>query len=416
MLITCLDDDPRVEPLLRRMLGRIGHTFRFNSSISAFKAEIAEQPPDLVLLDLGLGQETGVDVIHWLAENNIRQPLVLISGRGDGLLDTTRRIANSRGIPIRGIINKARLASELPALLDDLESMPLVPEADAPEQDAAAPDPAPRSSTPPPQLDAALLQSLITKGDKDTLVPYLQPIVSLADGSLRGAEVLARLRLPDGSMLDANNFIALAENQDLLYSITESLFRTVVAHRTRLSALNFDFLAVNLSAGCLRDQRTIGLVRALISTLNTLCEVQVEITETAVSRSSQQIQSLAARLKLAGTRLVIDDFGTGYSSMRALAELPFEILKIDLSFVSEMFDSPKSLQLLRAIIGFGRNLDLQLVAEGVETEAQREVLVSEGVPLAQGYLFGEPMPISRFIQRFSNDPLQAGINHLSTAL
>jgi CheY-like chemotaxis protein len=99
-----------------------------------------------------------------------------------------------------------------------------------------------------------------------------------------------------------------------------------------------------------------------------------------------------------GVSLAIDDFGIGYSSMRALAELPFDTLKIDLSFVSEMFDSPKALRLLRAMISFGQRLELQVVAEGVETEAQRRLLIAEGVDLAQGYLFGRPMPADALAQ------------------
>ncbi len=412
MLITCLDDDPRVEPLLRRMLGRIGHDLRFDSSVSAFKANLANHMPDLVLLDLGLGQESGIDVIHWLAASNLRPPILLLSGRGDGLLDTTRRVAQGQGISVLGVISKARLAAELPTVLEHVGPT-LVPDEHLPMESLGATAAPLQPLAPKPRLDAESLQSLIAKG---AILPYLQPIVMPADGALRGAEVLARLRLPDGSILGAEDFIPLAEAQGLLYPITESLFRSVMAQKQQLAELSLDFLAVNLSASCLRDQRTIGLVRSLIQDLDSLCEVEVEITETAASQSAQQIQSLAARIKLAGSRLVIDDFGTGYSSMRALAELPFEILKIDLSFVSEMFDSPKALQLLRAIIGFGRNLDLELVAEGVETEAQRDLLVNEGIQLAQGYLFGVGMPIDTFIKRFSNRSLNAGVDLLSTAL
>jgi CheY-like chemotaxis protein len=87
--------------------------------------------------------------------------------------------------------------------------------------------------------------------------------------------------------------------------------------------------------------------------------------------------------------------------MRALAELPFDTLKVDLSFVSEMFDSPKALRLLRAMICFGQTLELQVVAEGVETEAQRRALIAAGVDLAQGYLFGKPMTVQALVQAFA---------------
>ncbi|MFW5723991.1 MAG: EAL domain-containing protein, partial [Halochromatium sp.] len=91
------------------------------------------------------------------------------------------------------------------------------------------------------------------------------------------------------------------------------------------------------------------------------------------------------------------DFGIGYSSIRALAELPYDALKIDLSFVDEMFDSEKSANLIAAMVHMAHSLNLQVVAEGVETEAQRHQLIAIGVDRLQGYLFGHPVPIEHFV-------------------
>nr|WP_242479502.1 EAL domain-containing protein [Lamprobacter modestohalophilus] len=244
--------------------------------------------------------------------------------------------------------------------------------------------------------------------DQGAVVPYLQAIVDPRDGSLQGAETLARLRLPDGQILGAGDFIPLAEDHKLIYPITQSLVQTLIEQRQQLAPLGLKFIAVNLPASGLDDQPALDLVRALVTGLGKTCAVHVEITETACSLSPQQTQSLAANIRLAGAKLAIDDFGTGYSSMRVLAELPFETLKIDLSFVSEMFDSPKALSLLRSIIAFGQNLELQLVAEGVETEAQRQLLVAEEVNLAQGFLFGRPMSIEAFVEHYTKAPASAG--------
>lgn len=413
MQITCLDDDPRMESILRRFLTRLGHRLRFESSVMTFKASLAQDPPDLILLDLGLGRESGIDIIHWLAENGFAIPVVLISGHGDSVLDTARRVAQGRDLPTLGVVNKARISSELPALLKRLRSAPALANAPPTQQPPSEQTEPPTSPTADDRLDVEQLQSLIAS---NAIQPYLQPIVAPADGGLRGAEVLARLRLPDGRILGAGDFIPLAESEGLLYPLTESLFRTLIDQRAQLAQLSLGFLAVNLSPVCLHDQHIVDLVRSLVTGLGDICAIRAEVTETAASQSPQMVQSLAARIKLAGATLAIDDFGTGYSSMRALAELPFETLKIDLSFVSEMFDSPKSLNLLRAIIGFGQHLKMQLVAEGVETEAQRQVLIAEGVDLAQGFLFGGAIPLDAFVERFSRGSANTKPRSLSDAL
>ncbi|MEA1048969.1 EAL domain-containing response regulator [Lamprobacter modestohalophilus] len=409
MHITCLDNDPRLEGLLRRLLRRLGHELRFDCSVNAFKNGLSEAAPDLVLIDLGLGQESGIDVIHWLADQSLRLPIALLSGRGDCLLDTARRIALGRDLEVLGIINKARLITELPPVLEHWHR------SKATEQHAASPAPPapatvtasapPCAQTPKPPLDVETLRGLIDQG---AVVPYLQAIVDPSDGSLQGAETLARLRLPDGQILGAGDFIPLAEDHKLIYPITQSLVQTLIEQRQQLTPLGLKFIAINLPASGLDDQPALDLVRALVTGLGKTCAVHVEITETACSLSPQQTQSLAANIRLAGAKLSIDDFGTGYSSMRVLAELPFETLKIDLSFVSEMFDSPKALSLLRSIIAFGHNLELQLVAEGVETEAQRQLLVAEEVNLAQGFLFGRPMSIEAFVEHYTKAPASAG--------
>ena len=111
MRLICLDDDPRIETVLSRFLKRLGHTVDLHTSVASFKAALASDLPDLILLDLGLGQENGINVIHWLAEVHPRMPVILLSGHGDDLLDTARRIARATGIQVLGAISKSRTAS-----------------------------------------------------------------------------------------------------------------------------------------------------------------------------------------------------------------------------------------------------------------------------------------------------------------
>ncbi|RKT46127.1 EAL domain-containing protein [Thiocapsa rosea] len=384
MRLMCLDDDPRIEAVLGRFLKRFGYAVDFHVSVASFKAALASDLPELVLLDLGLGRENGIDVIHWLAETHPGIPVVLLSGHGDDLLDTARRIAHSTGIQVLGAVSKSRMVKELPAIL---------------EKGVTA---ARQRRGQDPQAGAAFtredLEWQIRSGG---IVAHFQPIVSPADGRMKGAEVLARLRLPSGQIIGAAEFIPLAESSGLIYEVTENLFERLIESRETLAASDLTFIAVNLSPLILQQERALVLVRRLVDGFAGICSVKIEMTESAATAYPDVLRTVAAQIHLMGASLAIDDFGIGYSSMRALAELPFDTLKIDLSFVSEMFDSPKSLRLLRAMISFGQTLELQVVAEGVETEEQRGLLIEAGVDLAQGYLFGKPMTAEALASTFS---------------
>ncbi|MBV5310427.1 EAL domain-containing protein [Chromatium okenii] len=386
MHILYLDDDPRMESTLRRIVRRHGHSFEFCTSIQTCKIAVLALTPDLLLLDLGLGQESGLDLIEWLAITKQRIPVAFLSGYGDDLLDTAQRIAKARGIEVRGLVSKALLANDLMPLLNPHQPLqplqPLHSPSIAPNYTALS-----HSEVHNPPFDAELLAERLKAG---ALEPFFQPIISLVDGRLCGAEVLARLRLADGSLLAARDFIPLAETANLIDPLTQDLFDKIILLRERLQPLDLNFLSVNLSHFTIEEPQAIELLQTLVTGLDGCCRVQVEITETWARNDRQVLRDFAARAQLMGASLAIDDFGTGYASLRNLAELPFNFLKIDLSFVSEMFDSIKAMTVLMAVISFGQRLGLKLIAEGVETEAQRDLLFRAGLDLAQGYLFGRP--------------------------
>lgn len=384
MQLTCLDDDPRMERTLRRFAGRLGHRVRFHATPAAFKTDVLSHPPELMLLDLELGQETGLQVVEWLSERGLRAPLVLLSGHGEELLDTARRIASASGLEVRGAVNKASMVRELPPLLERLGPSP-------PRTRAATAGPA-------SELDAERLAAAIRDG---CIEPFFQPIVA-GDGSLKDVEVLTRLRLPHGPVLGAQHVIPLAESAGLILPLTEALFERLLAAEQRLSGLSLEHLSVNLSVAQLDIALTTALVRRLVEGLAGCCGVRVELTESASLADSQAVRELGAQLRLLGASLAMDDFGTGYSSLRALAELPYDTLKVDLCFVAELFDSHKAERLLAAILAMCDSLGLRVVAEGVETLAQAEWLRNAGVDRLQGYLFGAPMPLADLERRFGS--------------
>ncbi|WP_200238185.1 EAL domain-containing response regulator [Thiohalocapsa halophila] len=382
MQLTCLDDDPRMERTLRRFAGRLGHDLRYHATAASFKEDVLHHPPELVVLDLELGQETGLDVVRWLSQQGLSTPLVLLSGHGDELLDTARRIASASGLEVRGAVSKGAMVRDLPPLLARL--------APAMRPTAAA------GAGAAPGLDVEALAAAIRDG---CIEPFFQPIVG-GDGSLKDAEVLTRLRLPSGAVLSAQQVIPLAESAGLILPLTEALFERLLAAKDRLSGLALDHLSVNLSVVQLDVALTAALVRRLVDGLQDCCGVRVELTESASLADSQSVRELGAQLRLLGASLAMDDFGTGYSSIRALAELPYDTVKVDLCFVAELFDSNKAERLLAAILAMCESLGLHVVAEGVETIAQAQWLCEAGVDRLQGYLFGAPMPLAELVSRF----------------
>lgn len=379
MLLSCLDDDPRMERTLRRFAGSLGHEVRFQTNTDGLRADLSEHTPDIIVLDLSLGAETGVDVLEWLAEHHRDVPILFLSGQGDELLDTARRIAQGNGLSVSGTINKANLVRELPEVLARRQT----------------PEPPKKSAgRAPVELSVDELREHLSA---NRIEPYFQPIISARSLRPIGAEVLARLRLPDGSILGAGAFIPLAERSGLIMEMTRVLSDRLIALAPRLRPLGLDFLSVNLSAANVEGEGAAAMAKRLVDAFAGETRIVVELTETAVLADLQQMRALTTQLRLGGASLAIDDFGIGYSSIRALAELPYDALKIDLSFVAEMFDSEKASNLLDSMIRMGHSLNLQVVAEGVETEAQRDRLVEMGVDRLQGYLFGRPVPIDQFL-------------------
>ena len=384
MIVLCLNDNPRLESAVRRFAERLGHEVHFHAESTSFQAQVAAQPPDLVVLDLALDQKRGIDTIAWLAQAQVRAPLVLLSGQGDDLLNAARRSAEASGIEVPGTVNTEQLFRDLPPLLARAL------------RDTRQPPQAARSGLTP----AALAQYIHER----RIEPYFQAIVSPGNERLHGAKVLARLRLPSGEVLAAETIIPLAESAGLILPLTEALFARLIEYKAQLRPLNLGFLSVNLSATALDDQppvalvRTLVLVRTLIDGLAGCCQLRVELTEAAAMADSQPIRDLTAQISLLITSRAMDGFGTGDSSIRTLTELPFDTVKIDLSFVADMFDSTKARRMLLAIIALGRGLGLKVVAEGIETPAQHQFLMEHGGELMQGHLFEHPMDINAFTQ------------------
>lgn len=226
-----------------------------------------------------------------------------------------------------------------------------------------------------------------------------QPIVRLATGETVGAEALIRWRRADGNMIPPAQFIPVAEESGLIVPIgrwvIESAARQAAEwNRGRRAPM---FVSVNLSARQFRDPKLIDTVRAALESAKVDPSlIKLEITESTVMQNAEEATATLHALKTLGVLLSVDDFGTGYSSLSYLKRFPIDTLKIDRSFVRDLPADRDDLAISRAVIELAHGLELEVIAEGVETREQAEVLAAHGCELAQGYLFGRPQDPEQF--------------------
>jgi diguanylate cyclase (GGDEF)-like protein len=228
------------------------------------------------------------------------------------------------------------------------------------------------------------LRSAIPNGD---IVPYFQPVVHVTTGAVAGFEVLARWPHHKRGLIPPSEFIQVAEEAGLI----DAMFWTLLAQACRKAlATPGDFvLAVNISPSQVRDQWfPEKVLRTLRETGFPAQRLEVEVTETAMIDDMGRAKTALLSLKNQGVRIAVDDFGTGYSSLLLLRELPIDKLKIDRSFVAALTEDHGAATIVRALVGLGSALGLDVTAEGVEDEATLEALRVMGCRYAQGYLFG----------------------------
>ena len=232
--------------------------------------------------------------------------------------------------------------------------------------------------------------------DEGQLVVYYQPVVSLIDRHICGFEALVRWNHPERGLVPPNEFIPIAEESDLILHLGRWVLREScrqMAAWQKSFALDPPLnISVNVSARQLSDFRLMEDVELALAESGLKHEsLALEMTESSIMGDAEQTLATLNRLKKMNIRLEIDDFGTGYSSLSYLQRLPFDILKIDRSFVRELSAGKGSLDIVKAILQLAHSFRLEVIAEGVETEEQLSVLRALGCNYIQGFLFSKPV-------------------------
>jgi diguanylate cyclase (GGDEF)-like protein len=227
-----------------------------------------------------------------------------------------------------------------------------------------------------------------------SIVVHFQPKVEVASGRIVGAEALARWNHPQRGVVLPAVLLPVVEKAGVMRLLTDRVLRLAVAQAAAWRAAGRPIeVAVNIDVRALLDSTFPSAVDSILAEAGLPGELlTLEITETSLMADPTRSRHVAQELAAIGVRLSIDDFGTGYSSLGHLTALPLSELKIDRSFVSRMTESPTGMTIVRTILDLGANLDLAVVAEGIESPRARSMLLDLGCGLAQGYELGRPVP------------------------
>ena len=243
-----------------------------------------------------------------------------------------------------------------------------------------------------------VLHGLEEAMDKDQFFVVYQPKVNINDAQLVGCEALVRWDHPQHGIIPPNEFIAIAEEANLVHKIDFYVFETVCKHIQQWGAMAYP-VAVNLSPSVFSDE---NLPEKLIKIMNEYGispdMIEIEITERTIISDSDIPFRVCKALSAAGISLALDDFGTGYSSLSYIDKFPITTIKIDRSFVDKICKNERIRNVVTAIIQLADALNIKVIAEGIETVEQGNILNNLGCNEAQGYYFGKPMPLEEFTE------------------
>lgn len=374
--ILLLDDEPYMLELIELMLNNLGFT-----QVSAFDraraaldfVDSCDQAPDLILLDLNMPEMDGIEFVRHLVERHYKGSLILVSGEDERMLQTAESLIRAHRISVLGRLNKAMTPHALAALLESW-----------------APSAGQEIKANHKTYSAADVRAAINGGQ---LVNYYQPQVAVSTGQVVGVEALVRWRHPDNGLVFPDQFIGVAEENDLIDDLTAFVlteaFSQLKTWRDTGLALR---MAVNVSMDNLASLDFPDFVAGQAAAANVVPrDVTLEVTESRLMKDLRAPLEILTRLRLKRFSLSIDDFGTGHSSLSQLRDFPFDELKVDRGFVHGAAHDETIRAIYDASMGLATQLNMVGVAEGVEDRADWGFLQRTECRHAQGYFIARPM-------------------------
>ncbi|MCH4811776.1 EAL domain-containing response regulator [Vreelandella neptunia] len=360
-----IDDDLDVQLLGKMLLSQQGYDVETAGSLG----ELARQPTllnaELILLDLGLAEFTGLDILDYLYDLRLKASILIVSSCTQEAADIALSAGKAMGFHMLGFLPKTKLLNDLASFLEPLKSAPKPPTKD--------------------DLEHAI-------SDNQLFLAY-QPKIDLQRGHVIGVEALVRWQNPERGILYPDSFIPLAEQSGLMIPLTWWVIEHALKQQAMWQALGWNLnVAINIPVAFIQAEGVVKEFEQLTQQYGaSLTNITLELTESVGVECLGYASHVLKALKQHGCQLALDDFGTGYSSLTQLYRLPFSEVKIDRSFVSMMDQDKDALAITLSIIDLGKRLGLTVVAEGIETASQYVQLVEAGCHVGQGYYISRPL-------------------------
>jgi EAL domain-containing protein (putative c-di-GMP-specific phosphodiesterase class I) len=374
--VLVIDDDNTVCELVSALARTMGLNCGTTKDPATFLDRVTPET-SLILLDLMMPGMDGIEVLRLLGERRCKARILLMSGVDKRVLETAEKLAHSLGLAVVGHLQKPFSLPELKGVLESVAAM------EAPELVKVIPAFA---------VSDEEIRNAVKNGE---FLNYYQPQIDLKTGDVMGVEALARWRHPERGMTLPESFLARLEALDLMDELCWSTAELALAEAKQFARRNGDLLrvSINVSMGSLHDLEFPDALVSLARKYDFPVEmIAVEITESGLMKKISHVLDVLTRLRMKNFQLSIDDFGSGYAMLRQLQNVPATELKIDKSIVEKMHLNDSDRVMVEKIIEMGHELKMSVVAEGVMTHEQFQMLRAKGCDRAQGYLFSYPLP------------------------
>jgi EAL domain-containing protein (putative c-di-GMP-specific phosphodiesterase class I)/CheY-like chemotaxis protein len=381
--IYIIDDEQQTANMLGEFVQLMGYKANIYTRASQFfegNCPLAED--SIIILDLNMPEMDGVEVMRQLAEAGYTLSLILVSGYDSGVLHSAEQLARAHSLDIIATLSKPLQYKVLQKVVQGYIQQNRGKAAGIRSNEL--------------QLTACDLEDAILN---DQLVLHYQPKIDIRSGSLSGVEALVRWQHPRHGLIYPNLFIPLAEANGLIGDLTAQVISRAVQQVLFWKAEKLIIqVSVNISAD---NVTSLTLPEQLSNMLNNHkldpSMLTLEVTESVLMGKLVTSLDILTRLRMKGVELSIDDFGTGYSSLSQLYRVPFTELKIDQSFVMSMVHDDEARGIVKTCIMLGHELNMNVVAEGVENIETLSLLKQMGCDIAQGYYIARPMPAGDLI-------------------
>jgi len=378
-----LDDDEDMLSLIQDMIESVGLTCNAFLRGNVFFEQVSTfEENSLMVLDLNMPEMDGIEVMRRLAKMENPPTLILMSGHDISVLHSAQKLGYEHNLHILRTITKPIYLKDFQQVLLKFYSRVALNKSREIKESLSHPD---RGIDP---------QELLEAIQQKQLVLYYQPQIHIASNECHACEALVRWRHPEKGLVFPDQFIAIAEANGWMEILTNEVLRQAVEQEFIWSQKGYHIhVSVNVSADNITSLSLPEQVSALLSEKKiTPSMLTLEVTESALMGELVTSLDILTRLRLKGLGLSIDDFGTGYSSLSQLHKIPFSELKVDQSFVFAMLRDKEAKAIVKTCIVLGHELNMAVVAEGVETKAHFELLKEMGCDIAQGYFFSKAVP------------------------